>query len=111
MDNNNKDLISKDIEKLLEQWQDADRKNRSVIVIACEKSGDGHNMENYIAGNGGILIESILNTIRDKNAKNSLAILMRKAIMLDYIGKTCDDLERLTKVVKDMQSNGKEDEL
>ena len=62
MDNNNKELISNEIENLLNQWQEADRKNRSVIVIAGEERGGVHHIESFICGNGAMLIDSILSS-------------------------------------------------
>ena len=109
MDNNNKELISNEIENLLTQWQKTDRENRSVIVIASEKRGGGHDIESFICGHGGMLIDSILGTIRDKDAENSLATLMRRAIFLSHIEDTCDNLEHFTKVLEDMMI-GKEGE-
>ena len=109
MDNNNKEIISNEIENLLNQWQEADRKNRSVIVIAGEERGGVHHIESFICGNGVMLIDSILSTIRDKDAENTLATLMRKAILLSHIENTIGDLEHFTKVLEDVVK-GKEGE-
>ena len=96
MDNNNKELISNEIENLLNQWQEADRKNRSVIVIAGEERGGVHHIESFICGNGAMLIDSILNTISDKDAENTLATLMRKAMMIYKLESDCNLLENFT---------------
>ena len=108
MDNNNKELISNEIENLLNQWQEADRKNRSVIVIAGEERGGVHHIESFICGNGAMLIDSILNTISDKDAENTLATLMRRAVMMYSLEGACNSLEHFTKKLEPMMNSGEE---
>lgn len=108
MDNNNKELISNEIENLLNQWQEADRKNRSVIVIAGEERGGVHHIESFICGNGAMLIDSILNTISDKDAENTLATLMRRAVMMYSLEGACNSLEHFTKKLEAMMNSGEE---
>ena len=90
------------------QWQEADRKNRSVIVIAGEERGGVHHIESFICGNGAMLIDSILNTISDKDAENTLATLMRRAVMMYSLEGACNSLEHFTKKLEAMMNSGEE---
>lgn len=104
----NEEIISNEIENLLTQWQKADRKNRSVIVIAGEERGGVHHIESFICGNGAMLIDSILNTISDKDAENTLATLMRQAVMMYSLEGACNSLEHFTKKLEAMMNSGEE---